>query len=262
MIFIPFALSGSVKLILSVTIPALIFLGYLSYNWKRSTLNINEQISGTNRMVYYSSLLLTLFVIGNIFSFIMLGLDIGFGELGWQLKDWGFLNGERLNGINYGKVNWFNVFYSYQINILLIFSIYFFMNRFFKNIKNYFIFFLILVFLGVIFGGTMNTYFSGFSTIDGTQNSTGQLVYARYYTVTFPDAMFIPSLIYPFFGISEFYQLSVSTMLSNYSRESAPWPFLVMFNKDMWQWSMVIIIPYIHIGTYIFFGIMTSYIKK
>lgn len=263
-VLIPFRVAGAVKLELEVITPMLLLLGGLSYNWRKSTLHKNEEITKTNSNVYYMSLLLTLIFIGNMLTGAMMLLDWGTTSLGWSLADWGFLSGSRESSIDWNNIRFENILYIVETNILLTFAFYFFFHRFTTNEKSYYVVVLVTLILMVIFGGSLNQYFGGYRTLDGQSGSaaSNSIVYGHFQTWTFPEEMFVPSLLLPFYSTGTFFNESFTAAGSNMWSEKQVLLFGIKFAQDSWQWSMVVIMPWIYIGVFGFAGIFMSKIKK
>ena len=256
--FIPYQMVSSIKLIFSTSIPILILMGSLLFTWKKSTLEKNRSLTSSNKIIYYAALAISVFVIGNVLSLLMLLFDHLFFELNMQISEW--FSFEKVQNLNYGEVNILVLLYILQLNIVLSFSLSYFLSKVIPNIKSYYVFIFIFLLLGLIFGGAFNSYFLVFQNIDrmnGFSNRLeGELVGGFFKPEGMPKEMFIPSLFYPFFAVSTFFQSTFSTVIKDnvaiINRNF--YPFLISFKDGFYQWSLILITPYVFIFLFLMVG--------
>ncbi len=267
-IFFPFFVIGGVQVIFSISIPLLVVLGGVSYNWKKSTLMNNEILTKSNKFVYWLSIILVIFVIGNIQQFCMELINYLSSLAGILLNNWSFLGDDYINSLNYNNVNAINYIYAIEINLVIVFSIFFMTGRFFSNIKNYYIFISVLMIFSFIFGGGLSEMFTLYELNNPINPSSTNffLTYPKFYPPLFPKQMFLPTLlISPFFSSSTFYTHTISWSIAGHSTSTYTktiLPFLLTFTKDNWQWSLTMIMPYIWLVTSLITGVLNSKLPK
>ncbi len=270
-VFFPYFVIAGVETIISISIPLLLILGGISYNWKNSTLHQNEQITKSNKITYWVSIVLVLFFVGNLQTILMEVMNYICSSFGLFLENWSFLSDQTIPVLNYSNINFINYFYFTEINLMLVFSLFFLISRFFKNVKNYYICVLLMFILSVIFGGGLNEFFGGLDYM-GKKGEGDTLfnTFPSFKPSMFPKYMFLPSLIIcPFFTISEFYTHSIAIHLSgatwghyNVHDRSLILLFVFSFTDNSWQWSIVMLMPYIWMASSFSIGVLHNHLSR
>lgn len=272
-IFSPFAITGAIKLEIGISIPILLILGSLSFEWKRSTLNKNQIINGISKFDYYISLIITIFVWGNILMILFLSIDSIFFELGLQLNNWIWEGGERIEGgkLNLQLVTMIGLIYVVQLNLLILFAIYFVAHRLFPNIKSYYIFICIITIICVIFGGLLNNPFITDFAVPGVRVSRGASIFPIFTvvgaTLFFP--LYSPAVLFQIIWSLPLQQVVVNNSLENFQGWLYGNPFWFLFNSNhsttkeiAWTYKLVVWIPFIHIILSASIGTLISKIKE
>lgn len=246
-IFIPVWGSGAMFQLVTMIIPGLIILGVTGANVKKSTLYMNISTSGVKRRAFYVAQLITTIVVVNVLSIILWSLVWFLGHFAIFLDN--FYVGQayymKTNPLIYGTP--FFICYITMLTSLTVFATYFLIESITKSEKAYNLIVTSLFILGIIFGGSLNTYFvvphdyyfynfplsNGKAGQDYVQLVHGGDFYVteEFYLATnglqdfyqhenatgissyknlFPDSMFIPTLFYPFYGVGEFASCAVT----------------------------------------------------
>ncbi len=248
-IFIPFFVSGAMFTIIGICIPILIVLGNTGYKFKQSTIYDNVSLVEMSENKFYLSQLITCFIFGNILS---LGLWTGVYVVGLFplfLGGWIWEGALQIsiNPFAYGA--WINIIYITQVTILLSFAFYFLISNITKDGRAYYMSIMIILILCIVFGGSINTYFSSpyqytFWDVYDTPMQHGSYVFVdKEHNVVyindiaqqslinhgptqlnktgiqprgnlFPTTVFIPTLLNPFYGIGEFSSCAITKQVS------------------------------------------------
>lgn len=265
-ILFPYKTMGGFMLLVYDTMPLLIILGGTTYSIRKSTLYQNMQVNNHNKFIWYLSQILTIFLLGNILTFVYWPIIYVIGYLG-GLMETGFGISFDSGGITrtyyefgsqiFKNGSWFNILYISNVNILVVFAFYFVVSSFVSNIKSYNVAIGVVLVMGIVFTGSINTMFdksikNGIVTI-----SSG----------VFPEYMFYPSLLYPFYGTGQF----VTTAVTRLGMNQRDWNviynnphgyFVLNWFEDAWQWSVLLLQPYITILIYFVLGVSIRKIKK
>ncbi len=252
-IFIPFSLSGGILNLLSLFMPLLILLGLLSYSIRKSIIFNNIMISGIDKKWFYIGQIFTTILLANILMILFWSTIWILGNWNIFLQDWIWISTNRtiVKPFIYGA--WINIIYVTNLTAMIAFATYFLINSFTTNLKVYFGIVMIILILGIIFGGSINTYFNSpyryycydiwnVPKDEGSQidvNSINNIVtinnvYFKSLEDTygnggirninenainpggniFPMSMFVPSLFFPQYGVGQF-NTSAITMHSS-----------------------------------------------
>ena len=257
-IFIPFQYSIGIQETITMAIPTLLISGSLSYNWRVSTLYLNQEMTSQRNKNYYISLLLTLIVFmiptGLIYYFLIWII----GNYPLFLRDfpWGknIHFSHNVNPLQFLGIKL--IFYTMTITILLSFSLYFAVYRIFKSNKSFNIFIMILLILSIFFSCAFNNYFHFNYIKDPVE---GNIPYAWFGRWFYPNPFFYVSFLYPFYSISQFLVLSSERGLENYTQCFNMFFHLPFANaSDIWKWDLVIFDPYIMCFTFFLIGYLFS----
>ncbi len=260
-IFLPYELMGGVFYLFAMMFPVLLILGQSSYTIKQSTIYENIATSGINKLRFYSSqLIISLiftFMISIIFwlSIFLIGLFPVFldGWMGNAIKVNPFVNPFT------NQVIAQNLLYITFISSFVTFSVYFLVQQFVNSSLYYNMTMFSLLVIGLIFSGSLNNFFE---IVYGSNSA--ELIIGKN---MFPTTMFIPSLFVPSFGLGQFTTASVTqnsmpvitTFVSRGLMENIN---LIFYSfKNNWQWTMVLLQPYLIFILYISIGILTMKIK-
>ncbi len=245
-VFIPYLYIGGIFNLLTLFIPLLILLGWTSYSIRRSTLMSNVFLSGIKKKWFYLGEIITTIIIANVLAIFFWIVILFLGNWNIFLQDWIWISTNRtiVRPFIYGS--WINIIYVTNITALISFATYFLINSLTTNIRAYFSVVMCLFILGIIFSGSVNTYFNlpyqyfsyNYWDVDIPSDSNAYLkiddksgiVYINQsmydlmieqwgssdgiqyinenainpYKGLFPLSMFIPSLIFPQYGVGEF----------------------------------------------------------
>lgn len=234
-IFIPMRNAFGGSLLLYLILPELIILGHIGYDIKVSTLYYNIETTGIRKRYFYLSSLFTIIIIGMFLSAV-------FWSIMWIISMKGLMFGRfagtashvSYNILAYGQI--INIIYITIVASLVSYSFYFLLHSLANSIKVYYIFVILALVLGIIFGGSLNTYFDRACSIvdvkgiehdafnlNTTPTSQDQVYIINESTFSldlveqgfhktgyalggglFPEYMFVPTLFYPFYGIGQF----------------------------------------------------------
>lgn len=239
LIFFPYKLVGGTMLMIYLSLPIFIILGWLTYSYRNSTLFNNIRISSFSKNSWYIAQLLTVIIIGNFISFFFWMFVISMGEFGWLLSEWIFEGGARIESGTYVFQNYALLYMIYitNVNILVVFGVYFIIKSFASNIKSYFIVVIILMILGIFFTGTLNSYYSGGPNPEGEME-----IYAN----IFPVYLFVPTLFYPLFGVGQFTTSAVTR--NGFKEDNGIYNFFIFkFTNETWYWTAILLQPYAYI---------------
>ena len=267
-IFIPLTVGFPIVVQTGVIIPAGLLFVFTSYNIRKSTMYSNLKTTGNNKYNFYISILFFVLVTAFILALVQLtALEILAQtkklETAWVSYD-----------LNY-KYLFFNkkiltFFVSVFEMTIIMFSLLFFLSQVINSKKTMYIIILVISILNIIFGGPINNYM----WVSG--NPTGKVYMNKFEETLFPDFMFYPSMIYPFFSPGEllitFGGISLKdintgeTFFANWAYVNPlQWQHLKdfpMFKDDfdnMWQWNFVLIMPLLQI---VFFGTLGVIFNK
>ncbi len=284
-VLFPFFVIGGIQVIFSVSIPLLIILGAVSHNWRNSTFMKNENLTNSSDVIYWMSIILVIFIVGNIQQLSMELMNYLFSILDILLDNWAFISTAHVPFLKYDNINAINYIYAMEINLVIVFSVFFMINSFFSNVKNYYIFILGLMILAIIFGGGLSEMF----TTSQWKSTYGEHEIFENYRLTnpvfhpamFPKQIFIPILaISPFYSSSEFYLHTITWGISGHnaapfesatstvqhfmtaSYASSQLPFLLTFTSETWQWSLMMIMPYFWLSLSLTTGILKAKFSK
>ncbi len=257
-VFMPYNFSGGEEIVFYLTTPLFIVLGWLTYNFRLSSLYGNLSISGITKNEFYLSSIFTIFIIGNILTITFVPVVFILGKLGGIfMSEWGFLGGKTFpSGINlFEYSSLVNLIYISNLDIIVVFSVYFLVHNLFLNIKTYYSFVFAIIILNIVLGGVLNTYFDDAYNIEGR--------YIPYKVNLFPDSYFIISLFFPFYGIGQQFSFGVNlTGINYYGIGNMGHFFTINWNNNGWQWSIVLIQPYIWILFSFVSGLIINKFKK
>ncbi len=288
MCLIPYQRAGGALLLLYQTVPLFIIMGWFSFNLRNSILFKNLKLNGYKTRWFYLSQLITLFIIGNILSLIFWILMFFFVYFGLFLSEWSFISNQFFakGTIIFNNNALINLIYITNINILLVFSIYFAIHSLIKDSKQYYFIIMVILLIGIFFGGSLNTYWNnpiGNNLVkleDGSYRINYKNKSMIMYGGLFPEKMFIPTLFFcPIYGTGEFLNFSVTkTGVANeiwgskvYISEGVEYYFNLnqinnvfapIFYKENWQWLLVVLQPYIWILSSLFVGNIFEKIRK
>lgn len=253
-IFLPFYLSGGVIILVAVILPGLIILGAVGANLHSSTLYKNISTSGIRKRTFYISQLITTIIVVNILSAVLWTIIFILGRFNIFLDGWVWEHSNRMKVNPFAHWTMIPIIYVTNQCALLIFAVYFLIDSFTNDSKTYNIIIAGIFIIGIIFGGSMNTYFSkphniwlydiskfkefGISGIDYYETSYNGIIYVTedYYNLTnqlqdtlvnfnpdgigingqlFPESMFVPTLIFnPFYAVGEFTSTAITKGMS------------------------------------------------
>ncbi len=303
-------------MVIGVSIPTMIILGHTGYNIKVSTLSKNINTSGVSTKGFNFSQLIFSILVVNILSFTLWTLVLIFGQMHFFLSGWIWDKIPNYSVNPFAHYAFVNIIYINQVTGLIAFSTYYIVKELTNTKKKYYMVVMIILILGIIFGGSLNTYFANphnyqvidvlhierpegsYFEIDYSTNSIyinetflnvidGPTTYGEHgvepFGGLFPNFMFIPSFLYPFFGIGQFSTAAItgqSAQVSNYMlgfdiylydnsigevieligpynlRESYPWYewFTISFKGTSWMWTITLLQPFILSGAYFAIG--------
>ncbi len=244
LIFIPVTMFAGISTIIYLVIPSLIILGSIGYGMKVSTLYGNMISTGYKKREFYISSIITIFIFSVVSSFVYWPIIEILGLIGLLKASWIGGYGYSINLLNLRVCSY--LAYIIMLNSVLSFSIYFLIHALVGNIRNYYTIIFSIFILGIIFGGTLNTYFSRPDSIVGRAFLDGYLaenvwsikndnINAYVYLMNsewsdyvlsftgrdlhgqivggnlFPTSLFIPTLFYPLFGLGQFATVAVGS---------------------------------------------------
>lgn len=283
-----------------LVLPLFIIMGWTGYNLRNSSLYKNVKTTGQKNRSFYLGQILTIILIGNILSgmfFLIMAILSPFSIFS---NDWGILNKGTITIEFWRNGAWINFIYITQVTILLTFAIYFMLNNFMNNERTYYIVVVSLYLLGIIFSGSLNNYYGvpwwkpvldrndlGVVFTDQTNFEVAtieqfEMIKSSITTAfdertmeiafnLFPDYLFGPTLLFPYFGVGQFTTTTVfAQSIAGYNNSTDAtitiletgevfkladltgygnsWNyFSLSFTKDTWQWTMIILQPYIWI---------------
>lgn len=238
-IFVAYRSCGGALWIFGVIAPSLIVMGNISYGMKKSSLYSNMRTSGFRMRDFYLPTLITMFLVQLIMVLLIFPSLWIFGRFGWLMIEFNVLGQNDPRAV----VNIFNftvivgLVYCLLLSTLISFSFYFVFHNLISTSKGYYAVVMATLIIGIIFGGSVNSYFShpiGYHDVYSNYNIFDN-VFKRYYKThefwitfapqsvydvmssgdvkpygqhfsqgLFPKYMFFPTLFYPFFGIGQF----------------------------------------------------------
>lgn len=270
-LFIPFKYAISVIILLGAGIPAGILYTSTTFSWRQSILYNNQSITKNNRYTYYIGSYINVFINMYILLFIQLIALTICQELGVLLIGW--RSGYQTDYYHIWQMNLGQLIYATFEMSLIIYGTFYFFQAFIKNEKNIYIILLVIIILGIIYGGVFNDYFSSTGIIVGEDNYTR---YPSYYKSLFPDWMFYPTLtLFPLYtpmqhlsslnfsvwdyGINPqdnilfFFWMRSGTELV-YDIYGGHIPYLIT-TQQAFNWNIMWFMPYIHTGIFCVLGI-------
>lgn len=259
-VFMPFVTMGGVQISFVVNIPLMIILGGLSYNWKQSSLSKNEKGFGDNKIVNHLSNLSFVFIIGALLFFLLNMCNIILAQSDLLLDGFVWDDNVNLTQLMWDRINWANYFYSFIINILVTYSVFFIVYRLIRDQKNYYIFVVIMLILFLIFGASVNGFFG--AEVEPNTNLDGNVV-PEFNNTPFARIMFIPSLFFPFYGAAQYYQTTVQLLLGNHGHPGLSMSIendfvFKIFTGESWRWTLTFLQPWIVIMTSFTVGTLIS----
>lgn len=311
-IFLPFRYAGGPVLMTYLVTPIFIIMGWTGYNVRKSSLYSNIKTSGQKNTNFYSAQILTILVVGNVLSLLFFLLMVALSPFNIFAYDWGLLNKDPINVYFWKNGAWINFIYVTEITIILTFSIYFLLHSFMKSERTYYIVVVSLYLLGVIFAGSLNNYYGvpwwqvvilGDDSIPHSSDFNLILTneefefFKQNITIAFeprtmeishnlfPEYLFIPTLLFPYFGVGQFMTTTVfaqavsdnyystSTLITNSDTGEIfklseilgygnSWNyFSLSFTKDTWEWTVLLIQPYAWVLTSLVTGTAISKIN-
>ncbi len=254
-IFIPIVFAGSIITIIGVCIPVLLMLGSSGYQLKKSSIYGNINTSGVSNGQFNISLLLTSILFANLISFALWSIITIIGLFPIFLGVWIFEGSWRVTFSPFSHGAWINIIYVTQVCGLLCFATYYLISSFAKNNKSYYMVIMAILILAIIFGGSINTYFSfpykytvwdlwETPLAEGSYvhiDKPNQIIYINDIAAQslyeagpnavnqngittrgglFPDTIFIPTLFYPYYGVGEF---STCAITKHIMQDSEMW---------------------------------------
>ncbi len=234
MVIMPFRLCGGVFTILGIALPTLIILGAASYNTRESSVYKNMNMSGTTRNLFYFGQLLTAIIVANVVALLFWTIVSFIGIWPTFLGGWIWQGIPRIGVSPFSNWAFLNIIYITQLTAGVSFSLYFLISRFAKGLKSFYIMTFGFLALGLIFGGSINSYFNqphNYSYYDLSSlpdelytinwddkiieidsSIDLNLLYIEAvnqkginpYGGLMPKSVFIPTLFNPFYGIGEF----------------------------------------------------------
>ncbi len=245
--FIPLKYSFGVYLFVSCVIPVGIVYVSIGYEWRRSTLFINQKTTKGNRVKLYLSLLFTMLIICTILiveSFIVMIICNPLFTTMWVSSP------EEIKRYYILKTHIGGVFYTIYLSTLILFTLLYFFQSIMKNKKSMYILLLSIIIIDILFGGALNGYFT---TVKNRGYYIGGMTMDEWSDLSkieksvgvffgpgslFPGYLFWPTAIFfPFFGPTQ--------QLSSIGATSLIWDINEdgMFNKNgfkgyiFWFWS-------------------------
>ncbi len=314
-VFVPYSWGVSLLFIAYLILPCLIVLGWTGYNITNSTIMQNMKGTGQRRLTFYLGQIITVFIIGNLLSLTFWPIVIIFAKLGFFVKIWSDkasqINGGGNNIINpLHNMTWILIIYAIQLYIMLSFVVYQAIQIWVSSPKTYYMFVISIVILSIIFGGVINEYFYippgfggninqgiaylGEKGIDYDINSNGDIIIKNEDFLAicqtqwwdqntikpgrgiFPQWMFLPSLLFPYYGIGEFASSAiglnatwsqsteltkvflqngtdVTSQFSGYVEQLHFWNWFTInpIANEGWKWWLVLLQPYATIIIYL-----------
>ncbi len=239
-IFIPITASMAVSILSYLILPSLLVMGCIGYEMKESSLYKNLIISGYKKREFYLSTFITILIVGLVLTTIFWPIISILGKAGYLMTGWRNSNRYSIN-----LVSWFvlmNLVYIIIIESIVSFSFYFMFHSIINSSKAYYTIILSIFILGIIFGGSLNTYFGhpkgimDYVTYDdeitffynghkywvplyksydyySLSQINGDSIYGQNFGGgIFPSFMFIPTMFFPFFGVGQFSSVSLGSI--------------------------------------------------
>lgn len=254
--FLPLRYSFSVLMILSVVMPTGIMYVATSYNIRESILYKNMATTKNNKVEFYiSGFSFMLIVAFSLLIIVYLSLMI-LSSLGWLMVDYAW-SGDAYGIYKYEiwRLPLIPLVYTTFESVLILFSVCFlFQNLISTRRSMYMLIFSIMV-LGVIFGGSFNSYFLR-GQIDPNDPYT---TVPTFKPQMFPVPVYFVSLFYPLFGPSQHYVSLVKTIFVDTRNDTLTylktddfqffsWLFWKNSTLSFWgnqSWNILWFMPYI-----------------
>ncbi len=264
MVFVPYNWGVGLFFIAYLMLPCFIILGWTGYNIMTSVLYQNVRTSGIGSFSFYIAQLITIFIIGNILSLffwpiVVLAAHFNLFILGWFDKA-----AQATTIFNpLSNFTWVLIIYNIQLTIMVVFSFYFVIQFWVSDIKVYYLIIVPTILLSIIFGGVINDYFTkpmGWENPDPASGEAWSMHQIEMIGGAFPDWMFWPSLLFPFYGVGQFATAAIALNATHFGIEGAQsvqfwnWFIINPLIGESWKWWLVLIQPYVVCFGFLFFG--------
>ncbi len=323
-VFVPYSWGVGLFFIAYLILPSLIILGWTGYNMSDSTLMKNIKGGGIRNLTFFFGQYITIFIVGNILSLVFWPIVIIMGKSRLFVAIWSDKSKQLSDGtINYidplRNLTWILIIYAAQVYIAISFATYLIIQIWINSAKTYYMFVISIVILSIIFGGVINDYYYippgyGGNIKIGFRQSIGDNVHIEGNVITvdsvdaynqavsnwwgkntmkpakgiFPDWMFLPSLLFPFYGIGQFstsaigvnstWQASTSDLtlivtgdpsITIDSLNAIPgnihfwsWFAINPLQNEGWKWWLVLLQPFFTFWAYLTFAAVSVVAKE
>ncbi len=242
--FVPFWISSPVFIQFSIIPVSAIIYANITYSIRNSTIYKNYFLSIQRKDVIYFASLITVLFFALLTSIIQIILLFIFQNL--ILSEWSFNNSDgSLTIKNIRFLGWFwGIFWI----TLITFSISFSVRNWIKTEKNYYTLILIVLILSIIFGGTLNDYFSGSSGFNQIINDNN---YPNFKVNLFPEDIYWISVLFPYYAPGQI--ISTSSEFSYDGFVFYDFDVLYLY-PGLIRWNILIFMPIIWVSFLAFLG--------
>ncbi len=312
-VLLPYRYAGGPVLMTYMVLPLFIIIGWTGYNLRKSTLYSNVSTSGIDKKSFYLGQVMTVVLFGNILSLMFFGIVFMLSPFAIWSANWGITQPDPIAVNPFANGAWINIIYITELTSVLTFSVYFLIHPFMKSEKTYYVVIVSFYILGIIFSGSLNNYFGtpwwymtitgDYTVVDGaiqmTQEQFASAVFATSFDPhtmqvafnLFPESIFGPTLLFPFFGVGQFTTTAVfahatadvsyaadvminvvdasgnvieSHNLYDMTSYGISWNYFTFsFTEETWQWTAILLQPYIWILTSYALGtVISKYTNK
>ncbi len=237
-------------IIQSILIIEVITYGTVAGAFRRSTLNKNSNLTIGIRWIDNLATLLTMMIVSIIALGYVLFIITLFDMMGILIIDLS-LRSSQLDYLVISSIDMFSLIYFSFLAGVITYSICYFFQGFFDSDIMFVTLGVILFVTVLIFGATINSYFSIRNSIDPRANDLDSSITYNKNVMT-GQYMFIPSLMMPYYVPAQMMRISCEVMTNLNLDKYGVWTFFTKNNSQylgapIWKWNILWFVPYLHI---------------
>ena len=268
-IFPLYVASGYMIGLIIITTTGIIY-GSIHQNWRKSTLYKNSRINKNDKSQIHLSTYLTIFIIEALVSIILLFFIYLFNQFNLLMVDWTFSTQTEKYAYELQYMDFFAYFWSVFWFFTVMFSFSFFIQKFFSDIKIYYVILFIICLMLLLFGAVLNDYFWRYKTIDQYGNPVSPYMPFMPDNAVYPGWFYWVSLFFPFYAPAQIganifdpsiVNIDGTTTIVDSTINKITWVTFQPLDSgnDAYKFDLVLIAP---LFWTLFFGTIGSFIKN
>lgn len=243
-----------------VAICSIVTYGTVAGSFRRSTLNVNSNLTIAVRWIDNLATLFTLLIMSMVMLTYVLSVFTLFDYLGILLVTTSRYS--ELHSVDFANsIDWISIYYNALLVSILTFSLCYLYQGFFDSDIMFYVLAVVVLILLMLLGSSINNYFylSNRMYWDPMYMGDGGTTIVFYDNVTpFGKSGYFISLLFPYYAPSQIMHLSGDAYRYSDFDSNVVWTFFdtMRHNSDMveqsgisgWRWNILYFMPYIHIA--------------